>query len=167
VNPERDKEVEVNVKMNPIVDNIINEPIKEGSVIVLENIYYDFDKSAIRKGAARELDALVQLMKSYPSMEVEMIAHTDSRGGEDYNLDLSLRRAESARKYLIRNSIAESRIKAFGYGESQLRNDCYDGVDCTEEEHEYNRRTEVRITKIDEPVKVQYDTGKPGNGRMD
>ncbi|MDF1863284.1 MAG: OmpA family protein [Saprospiraceae bacterium] len=167
VNPETDKEVEVNVKMNPIVDNIINEPIKEGSVIVLENIYYDFDKSAIRKGAARELDALVELMKSYPSMEVEMIAHTDSRGGEEYNLDLSLRRAESARKYLIRNSIAETRIKAFGYGESQLRNDCFDGVDCTEGDHEYNRRTEVRITKIDEPVKVQYDNGKPNNGRMD
>ena len=167
VNPEEGKEVEVNVKLNPIVDNIINEPIKEGSVIVLENLYYDFDKSAIRSGAARELDALVELMRAYPSMEVEMIAHTDSRGGEDYNLDLSLRRAESARKYLIRNSIAEARIKAFGYGESQLRNDCYDGRDCSEDEHSYNRRTEVRITKIDEPVKVQYQPGKPTNGRMD
>jgi len=161
------QEVEVNVKLNPIVENIIHEPIKEGSVIVLDNIYYDFDKSAIRRGEARELDALVDLMKKYKSMEVELIAHTDSRGDEQYNLDLSLRRAESAKKYLIRHGISEDRIKAFGYGESQLRNHCYDGVKCTEEEHAYNRRTEVRITKIDENVKVQIEDRKPEKGRMD
>jgi len=161
------QQVEVNVLLNPIADNILNEPIKEGSIIVLENIYYDFNKSAIRKGAARELDALVRLMKQYPSMEIELVAHTDSRGSEEYNLQLSLRRAESAQKYLIRHGIAVNRIKAFGYGESQPRNNCTDSVDCTEEEYQYNRRTEVKVTKIDEPVKVQYQDGKPNeDGRM-
>lgn len=156
--------VDINVKLTPITDNIINEPIREGSVIVLENIYYDFNKSVIRSGADRELDALVDLMKLYPSMEVEMIAHTDARGSEKYNLDLSLKRAESARDYLVRTGIAEDRIKAFGYGESQLRNGCFDGVKCTDEEHQFNRRTEVKITRINEPVKVQYQEGNPFQG---
>ena len=161
------QKVEVNVMLNPIADNILKEPIKEGSIIVLENIYYDFNKSAIRKGAARELGALVGLMKQYPSMEIELVAHTDSRGSEEYNLQLSLRRAESAKNYLVRNGIAANRIKAFGYGESQPRNNCTDAVDCTEEEYQYNRRTEVKVTKIDEPVKVQYQDGKPNeDGRM-
>mgnify|MGYP000138117078 CR=1 FL=1 len=163
------QKVDVNVKITPITENIINEPIREGSVIVLENIYYDFNKSAIRKGAARELDGLVELMKLYPSMEIEMVAHTDARGTENYNLDLSLKRAESAREYIVRTGISEDRIKAFGYGESQLRNSCFDGTNCTDEEHQFNRRTEVKVTRINEPVKVQYQEGNPfeGGGKSD
>lgn len=160
--------VEVNVALSPIAESIIKEPIKEGSVIVLENIYYDFDKSVIRKGAARELDALKELMALYPSMEIELIAHTDARGQKEYNLELSLRRAESARNYLVSKGIPADRMKAFGYGESQLRNECTEGISCTEEEHQYNRRTEVKITKIDEPIKVQYGEGEPiENNRME
>ena len=155
------QEVKVDVQLTPITDNIINEPIREGSVIVLENIYYDFNKSSIRRGADRELDALIELMKLYPSMEVEMVAHTDSRGTDDYNLELSLRRAESARDYMVRSGIKDGRIKAFGYGESQLRNNCSDGTSCTDEQHQYNRRTEVKVTRIDEPVNVKYQEGNP------
>jgi len=155
------QDVKVDVQLTPITDNSISEPIREGSVIVLENIYYDFNKSVIRRGAARELDALIELMKLYPSMEVEMVAHTDSRGKEDYNLELSLKRAESARDYMVRNGISNDRIKAFGFGESQLRNECYDGTSCSDEQHQYNRRTEVKITRIDEPVNVKYQEGNP------
>ena len=142
----------------------MKEPIREGSVIVLENIYYDFNKYIIRRGAASDLDALAQLMKQYPSMEIEMIAHTDSRGTEQYNLDLSLKRAESARNYLVQKGVQENRIRAFGYGESQIRNHCTDGVECSDEEHQYNRRTEVKVIRIDEPVKVQYQEGNPSGG---
>ena len=116
----------------------------------------------IRQGAAQELDALVSLMQQYPSMEVELASHTDSRGKSEYNQKLSAARAESAKGYLMARGISGGRITARGAGESQLRNRCVDGVNCSEEEHQYNRRTEVRITKIDETaVKVQYGDKGP------
>ncbi|MFK7934198.1 MAG: OmpA family protein [Saprospiraceae bacterium] len=155
------RSLETQVLLTAFTNDIVNEPIRMGTVIVLENIYYDFNKSSIRSGAARELDALVEMMQQYPSMEIEMIAHTDSRGSSKYNLDLSLRRAESAKRYLESRGISGSRIKTFGYGESQPRNRCEDGVDCTEVEHQYNRRTEVKIVKINEGVDVKYQDDGP------
>ena len=145
------------IPVHPTSDAVLREPIREGTVIVLENIYYDFNKSAIRKGAARDLEALAQLMNRYPSMQIEMGAHTDSRGTTEYNLDLSERRAISAKEFLMQRGIADERIRAVGYGESFLRNDCVDGVDCSEKEHLINRRTEVKVLRIDERVKVQYE----------
>ncbi|MEY3050532.1 MAG: hypothetical protein RLY31_317 [Bacteroidota bacterium] len=153
--------VELDIQLQAMDDGLVSEPLEEGSVILLEQIYYDFNQYIIRKGAARDLDALVELMRQYPSMEIELIAHTDSRGTEQYNLELSIKRAESARRYLSQRGIDENRVKVFGYGESQIRNRCVDGVDCPEEEHEYNRRTEVRIIRIDEPVKVEYKKNDP------
>jgi len=143
--------------MQPITESVLTQPIQEGTVIALENIYYDFNKSSIRRGSTPDLDALVKLMQTYPSMEIEMTAHTDSRGSKDYNLQLSLKRAESAKQYLISHDIDPERIRAFGYGESQPRNHCIEGIECSESEHQYNRRTEVKITKIDEAIKVQYN----------
>lgn len=143
--------------IHPTSDAILREPIKEGTVILLENIYYDFNKSAIRKGAAQDLEALAQLMNSYPSMQIELGAHTDSRGTHEYNLDLSLRRADSAKEFLLQRGVAENRIRAVGYGETQLRNHCKDEVDCDENEHRLNRRTEVKVLNIDERVKISYD----------
>jgi len=125
-------------------------PIKTGSVIVLEDIMYDFDGAEIRDQEQLNLEALVQLMKTYPGMEIELGAHTDTQGDRDYNLNLSLRRAESAKNFLVRRGIEDNRIQAIGYGESRPRNHCLDGVECSEAEHEYNRRTEVTVTKLDE-----------------
>jgi outer membrane protein OmpA-like peptidoglycan-associated protein len=130
--------------------------LKEGVVIVLNNIYYDFNKSSIRVGAARELDELAEVMKNYPSMEIELISHTDSRGDRKYNQELSERRSLSAMQYLVAHGINEKRIKPIGKGESQIRNRCADGVPCEEEEHQFNRRTEVRVLKIDAPVDFKY-----------
>ena len=135
--------------------------IGAGTVIVLENIYYDFNKSSIRTGAARELDELVAMMKIYPSMNIELSSHTDSRGGDDYNLNLSKARAESAKQFLRSKGIESSRVRAIGYGESQPRNKCIDGINCTEEEHQYNRRTEVKVTGIDSPVNIRYGNNGP------
>ncbi len=146
-------------------ESIVKEPIREGSVILLENIYYDFDQYIIRRGAGKELDALAQLMKQYPSMEVELTAHTDSRGNDQYNLELSLKRAESAKRYLIQKGIRGSRILAMGQGETQIRNRCQDDVECSDDEHQFNRRTEVKVVRIDEPVKVQYGEGNPKGGK--
>lgn len=135
--------------------------IGAGTVIVLENIYYDFNKSAIRTGAARELDELVVMMQTYSSMMIELSSHTDSRGGGDYNLKLSQARAESAKQFLRSKGINGNRVRAVGYGESQPRNKCIDGVNCTEEDHQYNRRTEVKVTSIDSPVNIRYGNNAP------
>ena len=146
----------------PIDSQLVNNPIETGAVIVLEKIYYDFDKAIIRVGAAAELDALAGLMSKYKSMEIELISHTDSRGYGDYNQRLSDQRAISAKQYLMAKGIAENRIVARGAGETRLRNKCSDGVKCSETEHQYNRRTEVIVTKINEPaVKVEYGDRGP------
>ncbi|MFN7118065.1 MAG: OmpA family protein, partial [Saprospiraceae bacterium] len=129
------RSVEISIPMTPTSDAAIREPLQEGMTIVLENIYYDFNKSAIRTGEDRELESLARLMNLYPSMEIELIAHTDSRGEATYNFELSLKRAESAKEFLISRGVAANRIKALGYGESRLRNHCKDGVECTDEEH--------------------------------
>lgn len=150
------RSVDVALKLAPLSEMALREPITEGTVIVLQNLYYDFNKSVIRKGEARDLEALARMMKQYPSMEIELMAYTDSRGNEDYNLQLSLRRAESAKQFLVQRDIPPGRIKAIGYGEAFLRNHCGNDVPCTEEEHEFNRRTEVKIIKIDESVDIFF-----------
>jgi len=124
------------------------EPIVIDKPIVLENIYYDFDKWDIRPDAALELDKLVKLLKDNPSIEIEMSSHTDSRGNDQYNLVLSDKRAVAAVKYLIANGIDENRLTYKGYGEKKLVNHCANDVKCTRAEHQLNRRTEFKVTKI-------------------
>ena len=148
----------LNIEMTLKADSTstLSEPLREGTVIVLEDLFYDFNKSSIRTQEARALEGLVKLMEQYPSMEIELGAHTDCRGSADYNLKLSLRRSESVKDYLVQHGIATHRVKTFGYGESKPRNHCRDGIECSEEEHQFNRRTEVTITRMKEPVKVDY-----------
>lgn len=124
-------------------------PIVKGSIFVFDQIYYDYNDSEIRQDATAELDALIVKMNELPNMRIELIAHTDARGNEEYNLLLSVERAEAARKYLIKKGIAAGRIRAVGYGEYQLRNHCKDGVECSEDEHAYNRRTEIKVLSLE------------------
>ena len=131
--------------------------LTEGSVLVLENIYYEFDKSAIRAGAAEELDALLALLRQYPSMHIDLIAHTDARGTAKYNKELSQRRAASAKQYLVSKGISPNRVMARGAGESRLRNRCTTNSGCSEEEHAFNRRTEVLVTKLSQEVQAVGD----------
>ncbi|MFM7726727.1 MAG: OmpA family protein, partial [Flavobacteriales bacterium] len=118
---------------------IVNKPI------VLENIYYDLDKSDIRPDAKPGLDKLVQIMNENPDIRIELGSHTDSRADDRYNDRLSQRRAESAVNYIVEHGISRDRITAKGYGESQLVNGCKNGVKCTEIEHQANRRTEFKV----------------------
>ncbi|MFM6947505.1 MAG: OmpA family protein, partial [Aquirufa sp.] len=113
-------------------------------------IYYDLDKSEIRTDAAEELEKIVQFLKDNEIVTIELGSHTDARASGPYNLKLSQRRAESAVKYITSKGISPDRIKAKGYGETQLINECSDGVECTEEQHQQNRRTEFKITQIKE-----------------
>jgi len=116
-----------------------------GTVIALENIYYDFDQSYIRADASIELNYVVKVMQEYPGMRIELSSHTDSRGNNAYNEALAQRRAEAAVRYIVSRGINSGRIIARGYGEYQLRNRCSDGINCSEMEHQYNRRTEIRV----------------------
>lgn len=120
-------------------------PVRVGDINLI-HIYYDLDKANIRPDAEPELGKLLTFLNENPSLTVELASHTDSRGTDSYNLDLSQRRAESARQWLVEKGLDESRISATGYGESQLVNNCGNGVKCSDEEHQKNRRTEFRIT---------------------
>jgi len=130
-----------------LTQNLYLEGIVIDKAIRIENIYYDFDKWNIRPDAATELDKLVKIMTDNPTIWIELGSHTDSRGKDSYNLNLSQKRAESAVQYIISRGIDKNRITAKGYGETQLLNKCANGVNCSETEHQLNRRTEFKIVK--------------------
>ena len=122
--------------------------LEVGVVVQLDNIYYDYGKADIRPDAALELDKLISILEENPSMKIELSSHTDSRGSAPYNLKLSKRRAKSAMDYILENGISTGRIQSKGYGESKPLNGCSDGVKCSEEEYQINRRTEFTILDI-------------------
>ncbi|WP_113638094.1 OmpA family protein [Nubsella zeaxanthinifaciens] len=122
-------------------------PIVENMPIRIENIFYDFNKANIRKDAAVELDKLVTIMKENPTMWIEISSHTDSRGDDQLNMRLSQARANAVVKYLASKGINKIRMQAKGYGESMLINNCANGVKCSIQEHQLNRRTEFKIIK--------------------
>jgi len=125
---------------------VVEDGIKK---LKTEMIHFDFDKFAIRKDAAEELDKLVEVMNEYPTMVIAIESHTDSRGKRAYNKYLSDRRARSTREYLIGKGIDPRRIQsAVGYGEERLLNDCDGSIRCTEEMHQLNRRSEFIIVKM-------------------
>ena len=130
-----------------VIEYTLNlEPqLKKGDKFVLENIYYDFDKHNIRPDAALILDELVATLKKHPTLKIELSSHTDSRGSDSYNEALSQRRAQAAVDYIISRGIAKDRLVAKGYGEKRLVNHCSNGVDCTPDQHQANRRTEVEV----------------------
>ncbi|MCC6600140.1 MAG: OmpA family protein [Crocinitomicaceae bacterium] len=122
--------------------------LEKGTVVRLDNIYYDYGKADIRPDAALELNKLVQILKDNPTIKIELSSHTDSRGGDAYNLNLSDKRAKSAVSYIIGQGIQSNRMVAKGYGETKLLNRCANDVKCSEEEHQFNRRTEFKILDI-------------------
>lgn len=133
--PQNDIRLPVTLTLDKIVVN---------KAIVVENIFYDYDKWNIRPDAALELDKLVQTLVDNPKITIELSSHTDARGKDAYNLSLSQKRAQSAVNYIISKGIAKGRITAKGYGETRpvLKNA------RTEDEHQRNRRTEFKVTRI-------------------
>lgn len=131
-------------------NRLINRPIstfKTGEVIRLKDVYYDFNESSIRGDASQALDEVVEVLKAYPTMEIELYSHTDSRGNNDYNMRLSQQRAALAVRYIVSKGISPDRLNGIGFGENLLKNDCRDGKDCSEADHQLNRRTEIKIVK--------------------
>ena len=129
-----------------LLANIELQPLRVDSAITLNHIYYDYNSADIRADAAFELDKVVELLRVNPSIVVELGSHSDSRGDAKYNQRLSQTRAQSAVDYITDKGIPETRLTARGYGESKLLNRCSSFVECSDEEHARNRRTELRIT---------------------
>ena len=129
----------------------INEPIR------LNNIYYDFDDDKILKESESDLEVLVGLMKQYKDLVIELSSHTDAQGSDEYNKDLSLRRAKSAKRWMIKKGISSKRIKAVGYGEEKILNECTNGVECSDQEHRFNRRTEFKILSGPTTIEIKKE----------
>jgi len=140
------------------LDGIINRDVylKPGAQLViggdlsnileLNPIYFDFDKSIIRPDAALELEKVIAIMLQYPTLKIDVRSHTDSRAQDAYNLKLSQRRNVATIRYIVQQGgIEASRLTGRGYGETQLTNACANGIECTEEEHQLNRRSEFII----------------------
>jgi outer membrane protein OmpA-like peptidoglycan-associated protein len=129
----------------PVSVNLFLDRVEMDKVFVVREIYWDRNKAEIRKDALGPLNDLVSFMKNNPGVKVEIGSHTDSRARESYNLELSEKRAQAVAGYLISKGIEKGRLAARGYGEMQLLNRCSSFVECSEEEHQQNRRTEFRI----------------------
>lgn len=155
VTPER---VETST-VEPVYETVTRTVLKKkGGVTVWEEIdcslteftilpiLYDFNSAALTNDAKRIIDQrLLSLLNDKPNISIELNSHTDARGNDGYNQALSQRRAQSVVNYLISKGISSGRLVAKGYGESRLKNRCANGVDCSEEEHQINRRTEFRV----------------------
>ncbi len=127
--------------------------IAEGDIFRLDNIYYDYGKYDLRPEARKELDGrVVPLLKKYPGMRIEIRSHTDSRSDAEFNLQLSDDRASMVAAYLIMRGVEPERLEARGYGESQLLNECGDDSNCTEKQHQLNRRTEFKVLTTREVI---------------
>ena len=154
--------VEKTVKLQPLPpsedDGI--EIVEANQPIRLNNIYYDFAKWDILPDAEEDLTYLKSLMDDYPDMVIELSSHTDARGNGGYNQNLSQKRAQSAKNWLVEQGIGTQRIKAVGYGESVITNKCVDGVKCSESEHRVNRRTEFKIIAGPKTIKIKTEVIK-------
>jgi len=141
----------INTKQKTDLDTLVAtvtlvlDKIFTNKEVTINNIYYDLDKWDIRQDAEVVLDELAVLLFENPTIKIEIGAHTDSRGTDAYNTELSSKRANSVLQYLNSKGIAAERLSSKGYGESQLINNCKDGVDCQEEEHQQNRRTTFKV----------------------
>ncbi|RCW91668.1 OmpA family protein [Winogradskyella arenosi] len=137
--------IELEIESYKDAEDIVTDDDKGNTYIELENIYFDFGKWDIKPQAAKTLDILVALLKKYPRMEIQLGAHTDSRSGYEFNLELSKKRAQATLEYLVENNISRTRLRSKGYGESQPLVPC--GDNCTETEYSINRRCEFLILR--------------------
>jgi len=125
--------------------------VKEKEIFNLPAIYFDLDKAALNNKSEAILGKLISVLNDNPHVSILLSGHTDSKGDAEYNLQLSRQRIKSVQSYLLNNGIKPNRISAEGYGETQLVNNCSDGVDCTEKEHAKNRRIEVQFYGNERP----------------
>lgn len=121
-----------------------NNKSNEGKTIV-ENILFEFNKADLQAQSQQTLDKVVLAMLSNQKFNIELSAHSDSKGSDPYNLKLSEQRANSAKTYIISKGVDEARIIAKGYGETKLINNCGNNAICSDDEHAVNRRLEFKL----------------------
>jgi outer membrane protein OmpA-like peptidoglycan-associated protein len=137
--------IELEIESYKDAEEIVTDDDQGNTYIELENIYFDFAKWDIKEQAAKTLGVLVDLLKKYPRMEIQLGAHTDSRAGFEYNMALSEKRARATLEYLVKNGISRDRLSSKGYGETKPLVPC--GDHCTETEFSINRRCEFLILR--------------------
>lgn len=152
-------QTEIPLDFDATIEDLIssNGIIYEGMVIELEHIYFDLDKYYIRADAIQDLEDVLELMRKYPEMRGEIGAHTDSRAPFKYNETLSDNRAKSAVTWLVNRGVAANRLTWKGYGEYRLKNHCSDDVECSEFDHQRNRRVEFTVTYVGGKVNSKED----------
>ena len=148
----------------PVVDVPVEIEVVREEAIELKNILFDFDDDKILPEAESDLQLVLDLMNQYSDMVVELGSHTDAQGNDSYNQRLSQRRATSSKNWLTDRGIKSNRIKAVGYGETQIRNQCVNGVKCPDDEHRYNRRTEFKIISGPTSIKIKETRLQKTNG---
>jgi outer membrane protein OmpA-like peptidoglycan-associated protein/tetratricopeptide (TPR) repeat protein len=121
---------------------------KQETITIIESLYYAYGDYKIDAAGQNILDKVITVLNSNANLNIELSSHTDSRSSDSYNLSLSQKRAKAAVDYLISKGINKNRLKAVGYGESRLLNNCKNDAPCTEEEHAKNRRTEFKIVEV-------------------
>jgi outer membrane protein OmpA-like peptidoglycan-associated protein len=114
---------------------------------VIEDIYYAPNSAEISDLSQAILDKIIRAMLANPALKLAIASHTDANGDDAYNMSLSEKRAHIVQQYFLSKGIAKERMTAKGYGETMIKNRCKNGVDCSELEHELNRRTEFKFTK--------------------
>jgi outer membrane protein OmpA-like peptidoglycan-associated protein len=138
---------------NPIQKGIVYavsvdlKPVEVGKEYKINNIYFDYNKADIRKEAEVELNILVNLLQENATVNVEIGSHCDARGDDSYNRELSVTRAENVKQYLVDKGVNADRLSFQGYGESEIINKCANGIECSEKEHEENRRTVFKVVE--------------------
>ncbi len=136
------------IPVNNAYDYVEDFNLISGSIVKLDNIHFDFNKVDIRADAAKELDKIVAFMKENPEVIVELYSHTDARGTDELNKMVSDKRAIESVNYICNKGISRKRITGKGFGETKLLNNCSNDVECTEEQHQVNRRTELKVVNI-------------------
>ncbi len=146
------KDVNFEMNKNKIEIKTSEENIEKATdlskALEVKQVYFDYSKSIIRKEAEVQLEKIVATMKIFPKMRIEIESYTDSRSSVAYNKKLSDKRSQSILSYLIKRGISKKRLTAKGFGESKLVNKCSDGVECSEEEHKLNRRSEFIVSSL-------------------
>lgn len=139
-----------------LLANVEMDSLFRGKKLAINDLYYDLGKWDIKSEGAEELDKVITMLTDNPHLSIELGSHTDSRGTAQSNMILSSKRAQSAVSYLrSRGVISSKRISYKGYGETEIKNGCVDGVKCDEEQHARNRRTELTIVGISDESMIK------------
>lgn len=135
-------------KVSPVIIKSIKVGIDLAKLLHIPMNFFDLGKATIKKSSEPQLQKIVDILNQYPTLKLDIRSHTDSRQSAENNMILSEKRAQSTKNWLIQKGIDGNRLAAKGYGETKLVNRCADGVKCTEQEHQQNRRSEFIITYL-------------------